>query len=293
MKKHIIILMIFAICFGGGLLFAQDFQLIYNDGTVELQKGGGWSILYAGDMVPENSVIRVGRGGIAEFSNPGTTLLFSKPGTYRLESQAGQNRNEQVAAVSSVFGRIARMGGDGERGQSQAMGVRGSEAVEDIGFEWVEEDSMSYDEALSAFQSQDYVLAADILENEVDPLALDDESAYWYYLAASYYESGKKGPALHTARSHDPDAYSEVYAEFLLLKGRLALESMDFEGAAQQFEKYTESANSPARKQMGNYLFGYALVQMGESTRARNVLQEAVRIDADSEVTALARELLQ
>lgn len=293
MRNYTIILMIFAIFVGGGLLFAQDFQLIYNDGSVELQKGGSWSPLYAGDIVPENSMIRVGVGGIAEFSNPSTTLLFSKPGTYKLESRVVKSRNEQVAAVSSVFGRIAKMGTNGERGQSQAMGVRGSEAVEDIGFEWVEEDTMSYDEAVGAFQSQDFDLAVDILENEVDPLALDDESAYWYYLAASYYESGKKGPALRTVQSHDPEEYSEVYADFLLLKGRLALESMDFEGAARQFGKYVESANSPAQQQMGNYLYGYALLQKGDKNGAQAALQEAIRIDTDSEVTALARELLQ
>lgn len=187
---------------------------------------------------------------------------------------------------------MAKIGSEGERGQSQAMGVRGSEAVEDIGFDWVEEDTLRYDEAVAAFENQDYSLAVDILENEVDPLALTDESAYWYYLAASYIEDGKKGPALRAVQSHEPVEYSEVYSEFLLLRGRLSLEASDFAGAAVSFEKYIQSLDNSAKQQMG-YLYGYALLQKGDSVQAKKALREAVRINADSEITRLAKELLK
>lgn len=57
MKNHLFIALLIAIAIQGGVLFGEDFQLIFNDGPVEVREGGDWTPIYAGDMVPENSLI--------------------------------------------------------------------------------------------------------------------------------------------------------------------------------------------------------------------------------------------
>lgn len=292
MNKHIYLWAVLLILFSAASLGAQEFQLVYKDGEVSAQSQTGWSTLMNGDRLPADSRIKLAPGAIAEFSSPNATLLFSKPGTYRLEAAADQKPQQATAMLSSVFSRIARMGGADDRSQSQAMGVRGSEASDSAGLTWIDEDSMSFDEAKTAFRAGNYPLAIDILENEVDPIILSDESEYWYYLASAYLAAGRKGPALHVARQHPANQFSEVYSDFLLLKGRLHLEAMDYPVAAEQLQQYLYSVSSDSRKQIGYYLYGIALQQQGQTSNARQALQMAVELNADRELTTLARQQL-
>lgn len=293
MKKHIILWTVLLMVCTALVLNAEDFQLIYKDGEVSAQTQTGWSTLMNGDTLPAASQVKLAPGAIAEFSSPSATLLFSKPGTYRLGTAAAQKPPHTATMLSSVFSRIARIGGEDDREQSQAMGVRGSEAADNAGLTWIDEDSMSFDEAKSAYRKGNYPQAIDILENEVDPIILSDEGEYWYYLASAYLAAGRKGPALQISRQHSPNQFSEVYTDFLLLKGRLHLEAMDYSAAADQLQQYIYSVNSDDQKQVGYYLYGIALQQQGQTSNARRALQMAVELDADREVTRLAKEMLQ
>ena len=292
MNKHAIFWAVFLILFSAACASAEEFQLIYKDGEVSARSRTGWSTLMNGDSVPADSQIKLAPGAIAEFSSPGATLLFSKPGTYRLQAAAEQKPPQAATMLSSVFSRIARMSGDDDREQSQAMGVRGSEAADNAGLTWIDEDSMSFDEAKSAYLAGNYTQAIDTLENQVDPIILSDESEYWYYLAASYLAAGRKGPALRIARQHPANQFSEVYSDFLLLKGRLQIEAMDYPAAADQLQQYIYSVSSDGRKQIGYYLYGIALQQQGQTAHARRALQTAVELDADRELTELADDVL-
>lgn len=292
MGKRAVFFIALCMFLAGGMLAAQDFQLVYNEGEISVREGSGWKTIYPGDLLPENSVVRLDEGEIAEFSSSAATVLFSKPGTYRLESAARQSRDQQVSGLSSVFNRMAKIGSSGEQGQSQVMGVRADKADEDFEFTWVEEDTLSFDEAVAAYNREDYTAAIDIFENEVDPVLLEDEAAYWYYLASSYLNVEKKGPAMQIALNHEANEYSSVYGEFLLLKGRLFLEGFDFSQAAELFEQYLNSASTPEQEQLGNFLYGYSLQQMGDAAAAREALGRAVEIDADSEITSLAQQFL-
>lgn len=192
--------------------------------------------------------------------------------------------------LSSVFSRFAEIGGESDRDLGQAKGVRGNDASGDGGRTWVEKDSMNFDEAVSAYRRGNFSDAVDILENRVDPIVLSDESEYWYYLSAAYLKGGKKGPALKIARHHQANEFSRVYSDFLLLKGRLLLEAMDYNGAAENLQRYIYSVETDRRKQIGYYLYGIALQQQGRIEQARQSLQMAAQLDAEAEITSLARQ---
>ncbi|MDZ7795457.1 MAG: hypothetical protein U5P10_17715 [Spirochaetia bacterium] len=293
MRKHLFLLVVVVVLFlAGQALSAEDFQLIYSNGEVSVKTQSGWSGLMSGDSLAADTTVRLGPGAVAEFSSPGTTLLFSKPGSYRLQAAASQKPQDESRVISSVFGRIAKMGSAASRSQSQAMGVRGDVADGNPSITWIEEDSMSFDEARAAYDSGEFTLAIDILENEVEPIVLSDESEYWYYLSASYLGSGQKGPALQIAQQHSANQFSTVYPEFLLLKGRLQLEARDYSLAAEHLKNYIYQVNTDSRKQLGYYLYAIALQQLGQQDNARQALQMVLQLDADSELTQLARRQL-
>ena len=292
MKKRVLFIIIGILLVFGGSLFGQEYQLVYNEGDVFVKQGSGWMMINPGDFLPENSMVRVGDGAIAEFASSSETILFSKPGTYQLKSVMQQKQQKHVAGLSSVFSRVAKIGSTGDQGQSQVMGVRAAEAEDEYEFTWVEEDTLSFDEAVAAYNRQEYASAIDIFENEVDPMLLNDEGAYWFYLASSYLNIDRKGPALQIALNHEVNEYSSVFPDFLLLRGRLFLESFDYAQAAAQFEEYIDGVDSPAQLQLGNFLYGYALQQNGDISGGREALNRAVEINADSEVTELARQFL-
>lgn len=274
-----------------GSLTAQGFQLLFLDGDADVQEKGGWVRLSIGDELPPGSLIRLESGAIAEFAGPKDTLLFSSPGTYRLDAVQTPAASK-TSAAASIFNRIAKAGSEADQGRSQVMGVRGSEAVEATEFTWVDEDSLNFEEAVAAFNDGDFMAAVDILENEVDPIVLDDESSYWYYLAASYDSLGNMGPALRIVRDHRVESYSPVYGDFLFLDGRLALASRNFRQASDSFGTYALQEADPARRQLAWYLLGVAELELGDSVAAHSALREAVKIDADTEVTGLAKQLL-
>lgn len=292
MRKHPFLLAAVVFFLASHVLWAAEFQLIYSNGDVSVKTQSGWSELMSGDSLASDSTVRLGPGAVAEFSSPGTTLLFSKPGSYRLKAAASQKPKDESGVISSVFGRIARMGSDAPPSQSQAMGVRGDVADSDPSITWIEEDSMSFDEALTAYGNGEFTLAIDILENEVDPIVLNDESEYWYYLSASYLGNDQKGPALQIAQQHRANQFSKVYPDFLLLKGRLQLEARNYPSAAEHLKNYIYSVNDENRKQVGYYLYALALQEQGQRDNARQALQMVLQLDADSELTKLARRQL-
>jgi len=150
MRNHPFLLVVVVFFLAGQILSAEDFQLIYSNGDVSVKTQSGWSEVMNGDSLAADSTVRLGPGAVAEFSSPGTTLLFSKPGSYRLQAAASQKPEEESRVISSVFGRIARMGSAGTPSQSQAMGVRGDAANSDSSITWIEEVSMIFDEARNA-----------------------------------------------------------------------------------------------------------------------------------------------
>lgn len=270
---------------------AADFEVVYLDGVLEAQQNNRWTQVYIGDLVPEGSSIRLAEGTVAELASPSSALLFSKPGVYLLEDAARQSKQVQNSRVASIFEKIGSIGSGPSRGQSAAMGVRGAEAEAGLSLEWVEEDSLSYDEAVRAFENGNHELAATILEEEVDPEELEDSTAYWYYLTAALISSGSRADALKVTFGHSGEKSSSMYAEYLLLRGRLYLEALDFASAGNQYAAYLETVSSPAERQLGWYFYGFAMVQAGNAEEGERALRRAAEIGADPEITEAARTM--
>ncbi|MFP4179295.1 MAG: tetratricopeptide repeat protein [Spirochaetaceae bacterium] len=275
---------------GSGILYAQNYYLLFLDGNAEIREKGKWHSLEIGDTAPAESTIRLSDGAIAEFDGDGDTVVFSSPGTYSLSTSASRPAKKQSSTASSIFSRLSKAGGEASEGKSEVMGVRGSEAVQAEEFTWMDEDSAYFEEAIEAFSMRDYSLALEILEHDVDPIVLDDQGSYWYYLAASYDSLGRRGPALKIVRNHKTENYSSVHNDYLFLRGRLYFESGSYKEAADAFGAFLENERDPAKKQLAYYILGLARKELGETGAGTDALREAININADAEITELARQ---
>jgi hypothetical protein len=269
----------------------DDFEVVYLDGTLEIETPSGRRSAGIGTTIPEDGTVYLGENSLAELVSPATTLLLSKGGVHRLENVTEKKGSIRKSPADSLFQRFARIGGQGDESQSAVMGVRGSEANDNLSFDWVEEDTLSYEEALSAYDSRDYELAATILQEEVDPSLLEDETDYWYHLASALLFAGQSGKAMKITSDHPGEKSSLRYEDYLLLRGRLFLESLDFAAAALQYDTYLELVTAPADRQLGYYFYGFSLLQNGELDAGRRAIRQAADIDAVPEITQAAREL--
>ena len=274
-------------------LSAEDFRLVYASGRVEARRQSGWAEISVGDAVAGGSEVRIGGETVAEFDGPSGTLFYSRPGTFRLDSTMPREEAAGGKGFFSIFGRILESLGRSEKRNNQAMGVRAESFASGPPLEMVDEDSLRFDAAAAAYARKEYDKAASILEKEIDPAVLRDETAYRRLLAASLYAAGRKGPALEAVRGYDPAESGPLFADYVLLKGMLLAESRDPAGAAAQFARFVKTAETDTDRQTGYYLLGSVLLAAGSGDAARTALREAVRIDADEEITRLARGLLE
>jgi len=62
--------------------------------------------------------------------------------------------------------------------------------------------------------------------------------------------------------------------------------------AEEHLKNYIYSVNDDNRKQVGYYLYALALQQQGQQENAHQALQMVLQLDADSELSKLARQQL-
>ncbi|MCF7928277.1 MAG: hypothetical protein K9L68_04845 [Spirochaetales bacterium] len=292
MKRIRILLSVLLFFLIAGFLSAQNFELVYLDGRADIRKNGEWLPLRTGDSAPPGSTIKLSGNTIAEFAGPQETRLFSKPGNYNLSSSSNRPAEKKSSSVASIFNRLIKDEAEGNRSSTTVMGVRGSEAVEQESFDWVDEDTANFERAVEAYTAEKYEQTIEILENDVDPLLLNDSSAYWYYLAASYDAAGSRGKALKVLRDNKVENFSSVYSDYLLLNGRLSLESYNYANAEKSFALLVQEKLNPGKEQLAYYLLGISRLEQGDNEKAARALEEAVRIGAEEEVTRLARNRL-
>lgn len=291
MKLHVSLILLIAVLLLPAA--AADFELTYLDGTLEIENANGLRTAAVGDAIPKSSTVHLAENSMAELVSPSVTLLLSREGSYPLAPLAEKKAHVQRSVGESIFSKISRMGGREEEFRSEAMGTRGAEAGEAGGMQWVDEESLAFEEALSAYSAEEYEQAATILEEQVDPSMLDDPTTYWYYLASSYLLTDREAKALQIASGFCGSRESGSYEEYLLLRARLYVEALDFRAAAQLYGTYLELASTPESRQWALYMFGYSLLQSGEREEALVKLQSAVDIDADPEITRASRELIE
>jgi tetratricopeptide (TPR) repeat protein len=275
---------------------AQGLRVDYTEGLVELATASGWKELAPGDTLTTSARIRLDRGGLAELVQGGTRISVSQPGTYQVGDLLASSKKVASWKLGSVVGgKIKGAIAGGEKSGTAVMGTRGAAAGESASVEWIESsgteeavaqgkalmDSGRYDEALKTFQkAQEEAYAG-------------EEGTLLYYQAEVYSLQGRTALALRTLSRVNIQPQEGLYADMVLLKGRLLLESLAFNDALELFNAQLRLNPEGDFSQALLIMSSYSYRGLGLSGGAREALEKAQAMNASSELGKEAGELLK
>ncbi len=274
-------------------LFAEDLLIEYVEGTLEIKERAIWAELYIGDMIPENSLIRLSGNGFAELSTRAFTITLSDDGTYNTQSLLRSGQKIASWDIGSVVNsKLLKLIAPGEQGQTAVMGVRGAAADEDQ-LTWVEEGGEYLEKGKQLLVDGLFDEAIPVFKEGAD-WALTAEERYEYLFYAAYAHSLKGDNAVALIMLEDVEAGidSPFFPDYVLLKGKLLIENLAFEDALSLFAQYLKYPDMGETTQVVHFLSAVCYQGLDKIGEARKSLEAAYKIDTSSEYGRAAQRMM-
>jgi tetratricopeptide (TPR) repeat protein len=277
-------------------LSAQNLRVEYTEGLVEFATASGWKELAPGDTLPPSARIRLDRDSFAELSQGATKFSISQPGSYLARDLLAASKKVASWKLGSVVGgKIKGAVAGGPKGDTAVMGVRGAKQGEPDKIEWIEaggaEEAVAQGKAL--MDSGRYEEAQKTFKKALEEAYAGEEGTLLYYLAQAYSLQGQAALALRTLDRVDIRPQESQYADMVLLKGQLLLESLAFNDALEMFDRQLELNPDGDFAQALLILSSYSYRGLGRTGEAREVLEKARQMNESSELGKEASQLLQ
>jgi hypothetical protein len=272
-------------------LTAQEFQLEYLEGTLEMQDGGTWVELFIGDSVPQGSVIRLGDNGFAQLSAGGVTVNLGEDGSY--DTDALLRSGQKVAGWnlgSLVNSKLSKLISPASSGETAAMGVRGADQQPND-LIWMDgSEDLETGKNLLAEGRLDEAIG--LLEDGAELAATSREAQeFLFYTAYAHALKGESALALITLEDMEPGSDAPFFTDYVLLKGKLLIDSLAFDDALALFAQYLQHPDMGETTQVVHYLSAVCYQGLDRLLLARQSLDAAYRIEPDSEYGRAAREM--
>ena len=274
-------------------LFAEDLLIEYVEGTLEIKERAIWAELYIGDMIPENSLIRLSGNGFAELSTRAFTITLSDDGTYNTQSLLRSGQKIASWDIGSVVNsKLLKLITPGEQGQTAVMGVRGAAADEDQ-LTWVEEGGEYLEKGKQLLVDGLFDEAIPVFKEGAD-WALTAEERYEYLFYAAYAHSLKGDNAVALIMLEDMQLGSEAvfFTDYVLLKGKLLIENLAFADALDLFSEYLKHPDMGETTQVVYFLSAVCHQGLDNTDQAQKYLQDAYKIDNNSEYGRAAKRMM-
>jgi hypothetical protein len=275
---------------------AQDLQVAYTEGLVELAAGGTWKELAPGDRVPANARIRLSEEGFVELSQGATRLSVSQPGVYLVADLVSASKKVASWQLGKVVsGKLKGAVTGATKGEgTAAMGARGAAAGAPATVEWVEatgsEEALT--EGRSLIEKERLDEALKVLQDALKEAYAGEEGTFCYYIASVYSRQQKTALALRTLERARIEPQEPMYADLVLLKGQLLLESLAFTDALALFDSQLRLNPAGEFAQALLIMSAYSYQGLGRDQGAREALEKAVSLDSSSELGQEAASLL-
>ena len=289
MKKILLILTIFLIPFG---LFAQDLEITYFDGDVEIFDSGEWFEPEMGETISGNQKIKLGNDSYAEIISSNSTIKLLKKGEYSVSDllkSAGTQNTWELGKIGGInFKNIINKSA---YNSSAVMGVRGAKQ-ETSEIEWIDSSIDYLAEGKIRLDEGDIDGALNLFNEGID-LSEDDIVPLYYYSALCYSLQGKNNRSLKNLEMvASPESY-DFYPDFVILKSNILLESLEYTGAEEILKNYINKDSKSEKAQIVYLLLSYSSNGMNKKNYARMYLKKVVEINSSNDMGKIAEDLLK
>jgi tetratricopeptide (TPR) repeat protein len=285
--KHSKVSILFLLFFFSALiLFADDLFIVFMEGVVKVKTNTGWQTVSIGDSLELSSMVTLESGAILEIASESTTITIYDEGTYTLKDLV--NSLTQVKSQPTLYAvdsRIQNIVQGNKYHRSSAAGLRGFDRLSrgsdpiSVGQKMLAQGR--YDDAIKHFNK----LLDEWPYEEARPFFI-------YYLAYAHAEKQEKARALKLLDSLSLEDSHVLYADYIMLKGRLLLESFAYKRALDIFEQYL-TLNIQDEKTQAILILGSLCYRgLGSGEKEKEYLVEAEKIGPDSPLGLQARKLL-
>ena len=274
-------------------LLAEDMLVEYVEGTLEIKEGSRWFELYIGDMVPENSTIRLSDNGFAELSTRNMTVTLSDDGTYDTQSLIRSGQKVASWDIGNVVNsKLSKLISPGQQGETAVMGVRGA-AADQGELTWVEEGEEFMEKGKQLLADGLFAEAIPVFKDGADWALTDDErSEYLFYAAYAHSLKGDNAVALIMLEDIALGSQAAIFTDYMLLKGKLLIENLAFADALDLFSEYLKHPDMGETTQVVYFLSALCHQGLDNRTQAQKFLQDAINIDASSQYGKAAQRMM-
>ncbi len=282
------------LCFSA-LLAAEDVYVDYVEGMVEVKDAKGWKEIAIGDALARNATIRLGATSCAELSSGTIRLSLTSAGIYDVEKLLAASKKNSTSGVGTLLAKkLEKTVVTQKSTQSAVMGVRAEKV--DVGneIEWVIETDPEelIRQGLEKLGAGDYRRAAFLFEEA------RNGSEGGLYRKASYYAGyaealqGNTIPALKDLAVVNPAKTDEYYNDYIILRGKLLVETFAYQDALNFFKSFDKSAMPKDVRQTVCLFEGIAYRETGKSALAAESFRIARDLDPASDAGKIAAELM-
>jgi hypothetical protein len=240
----------------------------FLDGKLYCQSGAAWEKIDIGDVVPGDSVLRLGTESNAVIRLNMVTLTLTAPGDYALAAISGQAARMKRSGFFDLSAKLfaAAMSKNGSAQASAVAGVRGADAgYADL--QWSGED----DAEPSAKGASDIIF----------------KDAY------NCYANGDAAGALALLAKYDAGKDKRRLSDAIELTALLKVSTFDPSGALDVINRGIPSISHP-KALRGLYYLGFvAYTILHDDKGAADYYRKAQEISADNELSALDANALR
>ena len=293
MKKSVILLLILGIFSIAPSLSAESVTVSYVDGILEVKGDDGWSEVYIGDSMLVDAVLKLGEDSIAQLEASNISLTLSSSGIYRLNKLLRERQQMKSWDIASIVGaKISSVLNPKRKPATAAMGVRGAKADNDREVEWVEEADDYLAEGKSLLEKKEYDRSIQILQEGLRDADEEVKPQYFFFLGVANVQNGRPYIALKYFNRIKLDRYFDYFDTYVVLKGKLLIESFAFREALRLFNFYLKEAPQGSAIQEVYFLRAVALKNLGDNNGAVSSLKKAYRINPSTEIGKKAKKIL-
>jgi tetratricopeptide (TPR) repeat protein len=294
-ENHILFVFLIILTLCSFSLHAADFEVVYLDGSADLKAGSGWRPLYAGDLVSTGDQVKVYKGSLVELSGTGGSLMLSKEGTYNVASLTEDlERKNDIGLGSMLSSRMSTIfQGSSVKNRSTVAGVRGDVMDGDDAMTWMESGNQALiEEGVELLEEGEVDTAMQVfLDAYFSAMDEIESAAAAFYLAGIEDMQGNIAEAVDYIAGEELTLDHELYPDFVILKGKLLVDTLRYEDALELFETWDGRFAGKDQQQTVGLLHALTLASLNRNSEARSVLNETVAIDSTSETGKAAEKL--